>query len=702
MSDTKQAAQSYFEQGKLLKQQGKLSKAADCFRAAVRLQPDFTPALNNLGTALQGIGQVDEAIICFQEALRLNPDLAVIHCNLGAVLQARSEIDAAIASYERALRLQPDLYPAYTNLRQLLVSLGRMDEADQLYRKAIAFKPDWAQAHFDAGNLYWQRDRLEEAIDCFRAAIRSKPDFAAAYNSLGVALQTRQQMNLARACFRRALQLQPNMPQALINLGGSLELEGKWEAALSCYERAIAIEPEITDVFYRQCLLRLKLCDWKNYDSTIRELCHRTEALLNSGKLAFLPAVTLSYLPIPEALHAAVATYCARFVSQSANADKLRFINLKNLNNLKSRRLGTPEKLRIGYVSPDFRNHAIGWLIQGIFQHHNREEFEIYAYSLLGKNDDVTDNIRAGCDVFADISLLPTEQAARRIHADGIDILVDLAGYSTHSRPEIFALQPAPVQCSYLGYPDTMGGDFIQYLLADEWLIPEECAGYYTEKIVCLPHNFVASPVEISEKEMTRAEFGLPAEGTVFCCFNRHEKIDPQVFDVWARILQQVPGSVLWLQDGTDSAKDNLRDRAIARGVAANRLIFARELPVSEYLARYRLADLFLDTFIYNAASTAIAALQARVPVLTCPGMTNASRMGASICAAALLPEMICSSQEEYERRAVYLGNHPDELAAIRRKLAENSSSAPLFNPQQFVRHLEDAFQQIWAQQNQL
>ncbi len=448
----------------------------------------------------------------------------------------RGEIDSAIAGYERAISLQPDLLIAYGNFGKLLALAGRMEEAERCYRQAIAIKPDWAEAHFELGNLYWRQKRVAEAIDCFRTAIRSQPDFAAPYNGLGVALQSRGEMDLAEVAFRKALKLQPDLAEAHANLGTLLEFQGKLEEAFSCMQRSMALKPEAIDVFYRFSLLHLRLCDWRIYDEMVRELISRTEAHLNSEKQVGLSPLTLNFFPVPVALHAAAGTYCARLLSQSVSEAKSRLSQFKS--QLKKPSAATPAKLRVGYVSPDFRSHPVGFLIHEIFQHHSRDEFEVYAYYLVDKEDEITASIRAGCDVFADISRMSSEDAARRIMADGIHILVDLAGYTTHSRPEIFALQPAPVQCLYLGYPDTMGGEFIQYLIGDKWLISEELAACCAEKVAYLPHGFVASPVEISEKEMARTEFGLPASERVFCCFNRHEKIEPQVFDVWARILQ--------------------------------------------------------------------------------------------------------------------------------------------------------------------
>ena len=331
-----------------------------------------------------------------------------------------------------------------------------------------------------------------------------------------------------------------------------------------------------------------------------------------------------------------------------------------------------------------------------MFQYHQRPEFEVFAYSLVPAEDEWTQSIRQGCDHFVDLSCQSPLAAAQRIQADGIHILIDLAGYTTHACTEIFALQPAPIQVQYLGYPGTMGADFIQYIVADEWLIPPERATDYSEQVVYLPQGWVAAPMEIAQPS-SRTEYGLPEAGIVFCCFNRAYKIDPQVFQVWMRILQQVPDSVLWLADGgVPVVAQRLRQRAVDAGVAPERLIFAPNLPAAEYLARYRLADLFLDTFTYNAGATAVGALWAGVPVLTCPGETYASRMGGSLCAALGLWELICDSTATYEQRAIHLGTHRESRLALKQQLTIAQTTAPLFQPQRFVLQLEVALRQMW------
>ncbi|QSJ20321.1 TIGR03032 family protein [Nostoc sp. UHCC 0702] len=605
------SAKDYLNQGIQFKQQNALEKAADCFRQALHLKPDYVAAHNNLGNILQALGESEKALLCYQKAVELAPNSATAHSNLGSALLMQGKLNRAEASLRRTLEL----------------------------------KPDYAIAHY--------------------------------------------------------------------NLAMVLDYQGRVEAALESYQQAQALAPQVEEIFYRLNYLRLQLCDWDNYDVRIQEFINRLSTYLKTNPGIPLAPFILSAFPVPCAMHTDVAQRMAQIISQSIAQIKAscNFTHDHNLIPQPQYLLGQGEsdsltrikqklnhqKLRIGYVSSDLREHPVGMLMQQMFQYHSRDSFEIYAYSIVNVDDEIQRSIKSQCDVFVNISEMGTVAAANRIYADGIHILIDLAGYTNQSRPEIFALQPAPIQAQYLSYSDTMGANFIPYLLADSVAIPEELAHYYTEQIVYLTHAFVASPMEISDKQMTRREFGLPEDGVVFCCFNAHYKIDPVVFDIWMRILQRVPHSVLWLSEGISTTMNNLRQEARKRGIVAERLIFASRLPLSEYLGRYRLADLFLDTFTYNAGSTAICALWGGVPVLTRPGLTYAQRMGASLCNAIGLEEMICHSHQAYEERAVYLATQKEKLTAIRDQLAANRYTAPLFDTPKFVQELESAFGYLWT-----
>ena len=359
-----------------------------------------------------------------------------------------------------------------------------------------------------------------------------------------------------------------------------------------------------------------------------------------------------------------------------------------------------PAKLRIGYFSSDFRQHPMAWWIGELIEKHDRRRFEIFGFSLKDANDEVRRRLRAGFDQFVDVQGSSDGDVAVLSRRLGIDIAVDLNGFTTYSRTKIFALRAAPIQVNYLGYPGTMGADFIDYLVGDSTVVPEDHRPGYAEKIAYLPDTYQPNDTRrpISERIFTRAELGLPEQGFAFCCFNSTYKITPEVFDDWMAILGQVPGSVLWLLQTSALAMANLRREAEQRGIAGDRLVFAKRMPLPEdHLARHRLADLFLDTLPYNAHVTTTDALWAGLPVLTRIGETFAGRVAASFLRAIGLPELITTSRQAYRERAVELARNPGQLQALRRKLAANRSTAPLFDMDRFARHLEAAYEAMYA-----
>ncbi len=672
----------------------KLQAAADRFKEILQRQPNNIQAYNGLGNVLQVMGEIELAKSCYERILKINPKVAIARSNLGAIWQLKGENNQAIAAYEEAIRLDPKLPVAHENLARLLTASASISQAAKAYQRLLKLQPENRDLYLILGNLYQQKGQFETAAETYRAAIKNlSSDSPDLYLLLGVFLQNGGFFRLAKECYFMGFQ-KPNSYFATVytQLGWCLKILDEIPEAKAAYEMALSFNSDDVQAlsYYRE--LQLLLCDWSDYESSINWASKQQEADYFATKKNGLPAsLVLSLLPAKMSAHKAAA-------QQRANAIIQNMAEVKKRCNFHYP-IATQEKIRIGYISPDFRQHPVGILTHQIFQHHNKDDFEIYAYSTVAQKDGFTRTIQAGCQVFRNISDLSAEAAARQIHADGIHILIDLAGYTAHSRPEILALKPAPIQCSYLGYPDTMGADFIDYFLADNWLVTSEIEREFTEEIIKLPHYFCGSALEISEQKFARQQCGLPADGTVFCCFNTHYKINPEVFRVWMEILQQVPGSVLWLSEPKSPiTSENLRREAAEFGINSNRLVFAKKLPLPDYLARYSLADLFLDTFVYNAGSTGVMALWAGVPMVTKIGETVASRMGASICAAAGLESLICQTGEEYRDKAIYLATHPQELIEIREKLQRDKEHLPLFDRPQFVRSLEVAFRQIWQQ----
>ncbi|MFY8149096.1 MAG: TIGR03032 family protein [Prochlorococcaceae cyanobacterium] len=640
--------------------------------------------------AFQEQGELPEAIAAYQAVLHRDPNLAAAHCNLGAIHHLQGDPEAAAAAYRAALAINPSFALAHLNLGRLLLNQQRWKEAEASLRRAVELQPGSATAHLELATAQRLLGDTVGSIDGCHAALARQPDLPEAWYSLGHLWMSQGEMANARHCFEQVLQRQSDHLAAHQNLGHVLEVIGEPEAALASYGRALELDPAATATFVQREHLRFSLADWQPYDQRIAELRQRIEIHLQDPEAPPLLPLTVHTLPLPPALRTAVARRWGE--RKAASVQPLRPPG------------GFPPppppapRLHLGYLSPDFRQHPVGTLIHQLFQHHDRSRFHISAYALVAADDAYTASIRQGCDAFVDLSALSPLDAAQRIHADGLHILIDLAGYTTSSRPEILALQPAPIQIHYLGFPGSLGAEFIPYLLADRWLIPPGQRQHYSEQVIELPHAFVGSQLEIATEPIERQEFGLPAEAFVFCCFNRSDKIEPRVLRSWLRILEAVPDSVLWLKHSQPIIESRLRQQAQQQGIDPERLVFSPHLPMERYLAAFRLADLFLDTFHYNAGSTAVHALWAGLPLLTCPGEGYAARMGASICAAAGLQSLICSDPAAYEARAIALATSDrSELGTLRRQLIEGRDRLPLFDRQGWIRGLEERLCQLWA-----
>lgn len=565
----------------------------------------------------------------------------------------------------------------------------RFDEAEACFRRVLAIEPRDSDALFHLGALLFRRMRLEEAAHAFRLALRQAPDNHHLWMRLGevgIARFTENSLREAAQCFRKALELRPELAIAHFNLGEVHALEGRHGDAQRCYEQALRLEPG--SVAYQTSLLTqmLRLCDWSRLEE-LSEMLRRSAGDLPEQVPHPFTLLSISSTPAEQL---ACARNYARSISAAVSAARER-LGLRFDRPLGGRR-------RIGYLSAEFHAHATAYLAAELFELHDRSRFEVIAYS-FGPDDGsaIRDRIKRGFDRFVDIRPLSNSEAAAAIHADGVDILVDLKGYTFRARPEIMALRPAPVQVNYLGYPGTMVAEFIDYLIGDRFVTPAGRASDYGEKLVVMPDSYQVNDRNrpIGETPSRRA-LGLPGRGFVFCCFNQAYKILPEMFSAWMRMLNAVPGSVLWLLEWNPWAAQNLRREASARGIDASRLVFSPSLPLAEHLGRLRAADLFLDTLPYNAHTSASDALWAGVPVLTCAGETFASRVAGSLLNAIGIPELVTRTLVEYETLGVHLACAPGELAALRQRLAGNRKSAPLFDTPRYVRNLEAAYQAMW------
>ena len=713
--------------GNVLRRQGKLDRAVACYQRALQLKTDFAEAHNNLGNVFMDQCKPDEAAACYQRALQLKPDYVEAHNNLGNVFNGRGELDKATECYRRALQLNPDYAPAQYSLGLVYQARGDLNEAVACYRQALKRDPAYAEAHNNLGNALKDQGNLDEAVACCLRALELKPDLAEAHNNLGAAVREQGRPDDAIACYRRALELNPDLAEAHINLGDAFREQGKPDAAVACFRRALELKPDsavahnsLGDAFTEQRRLDAAVACYRralelkpSYVSALGSLVHGLQHLCCWDDLSVLservieaidqdsdaglasPVAPFGFLALPLMTTAEQQRKSARqWVNQRLKV-KGEFGYDRAHNHTKPPKA----KMTIGYLSADFHSHAVAYLIAELIEKHDRSRFAIHGYS-YGRDDGsaMRGRLVRAFDRFVDVRNLSHLQAARRIAGDDVQILVDLTGYTKNARTRILALRPAPIQVNYLGYPGTMGASFIDYILVDEYIVPSDQQPCFTEKLVHLPGCYQVndSRREIASRTQSRAECGLPEAGFVFCSFNNNFKITPEMFDVWMRLLKEVPGSVLWLLEGNRFAPVNLCREAQERGVAAERLVFAPHKPLAEHLARHRLADLFLDTFPYNAHTTASDALWVGCPVLTMAGETFASRVAASLLSALDLHELITRSLADYQDAALRLARNAGLLVALRERLEVSREGSRLFDADRFARNLEKAYNTMW------
>ncbi|MGO9171349.1 MAG: tetratricopeptide repeat protein [Rhodomicrobium sp.] len=660
----------------------RLDEALASYGKAIALQPDFTEALYNRANVLAELKRFGEALASYDKTLELQPGFAEAFNNRGNTLHALKRFDEAVASYGKALALRPDFPNALYNLGNALAELKRLGEALASYNDALALYPGYAEALNNRGLALRGLRQPGAALDSFNKALALKPDFADAFSNRGLALRELWQLDAALASCDKALALEPGHAEAFYNRGTVLQELNRLEEALACYEKALALQPDHAYAFSGVIRCVNSLCDWERRTALASELtAHITEQ-----KSIISPFTVLGWTGDPL-----LQLQCARnFTASTLPPPLAPFWTGEKWRN---------EKIRIAYLSADFREHATAHLMAELFELHDRSQFEIVAVSSgIDDGSAMRNRLAAAFDRFIDIREKSDEEAAKLLYGLEASIAIDLKGHTQDSRPGILAYRPAPVQASYLGYPGTMGASFIDYIIADETVAPFGHQAFYTEKIVHLPDCYQAndSKRSIAQRTPTRREAGLPEEGFVFCCFNQSWKITPEVFDVWMRLLHAAAGSVLWLIHDDAGTERNLRNEAQARGIGPARLVFAGRLPLEEHLARHRLADLFLDTLPYNAHTTASDALWAGVPVLTRAGEAFAGRVAASLLNAIGLPELVTHSLAEYEALALRLAREPVLLEGYRNRLCTNRLTHPLFDTGRFRRHLEAAYLQMW------
>lgn len=628
--------------------QGRLAEAEAGYRALLQRSPRHAGALHLLAVALTQQGRPDQAMPWFDQALALIPGTAAVHSNRGLALQALGRIDEAIACFDTAIRLDPAMVEPHFNKGNSLAAKGLAGNAIECHDRALALD----------GNCH---DAL-----CGRAR----------------ALQLLGRHEEALTSYERALRLRSGDLATLLGLANVLQVLHRPGAAMIAFGKVLELQPDADFVFGSWLHAKMSACDWAGLDAAFAQLADG----IRQGRRISMP------FPV-------IATPMSRRLQRRCTEIHVR--SLAPTTALPS--IAPPsrgDRIRLAYFSADFRNHPVAYLTAGLFEQHDRARFELHAFSFGPPCDDeMRQRLRRSFDHFIEVGHLSDLEVATLARRRQIDIAVDLMGLTANNRAGVFALRAAPVQVNWLGYPGTMGADFIDYLITDAHVTPAEHADAYSEKLVFMPHSFQPNDDrrEAPPRIPTREEVGLPAQGFVFCSFNSSYKITPREFDIWMRLLGRVPGSVLWLADSNAAAYDNLRREAVARGIDADRLVFKPPaVRLIDHLANLPLADLFLDSFYYNAHTTASDALWFGVPVLTRQGDSFASRVAAGLLHAIGLAELITVTDEDYEARALAFALDPAKHLRLKQKLAANRRTHPLFDTARFAKDIERAYGAMW------
>ena len=637
------------QQALALHQAGKIAEAEQQYRNILAKEPAHAAALGLLGAACIQQNKLEEALQYLNQAIAINPNDANTYSNRGLVLFLLKQHKKALESFNRALECNPNHFDAYLNI----------------------------------GATFLELNKHQEALEIFNRALKLNPHHAGAYSNRGLVFLGLKQHKKALENFNRALELDSKHIDAYLNRGNTFFRLKMYRESLKNFNHVLQLNPQSFWVYGDAIKSKYHICDWSHFDREIELL---KEKIANHEK------TTTSF----SALNLFDSSSLHRKAAEIWVKEKHPF----NLELGSIPRRFANSKIRIGYFSSDFHgNHPIANVIAELFELHNKSRFEIIAFSFGADTQDVLrQRIVNAFDQFIDVRDRTDKEIAQLARQLSIDIAVDLNGFTADNRFGIFSYRAAPIQVCYLGYPGTVGADYMDYIIADPIVIPQESQIHYSGKIAYLPHCYQVNDRKrvISNRVFTREELGLPESGFVFCCFNNNYKITPSVFDSWMRILHQVPDSVLWLVKDNDIAAENLLKEAQQRGIDAKRIIFAQRVPLTEdYLARNRIADLFLDTLPYNAHSTASDALWAGLPVLTRMGESFASRVAGSLLHAIHLPELITTTAAEFEAKAVELALNPEKLQAIREKLHQNRLTTPLFDSELFTRHLENAYEQM-------
>ena len=677
-------AEAWCNKANVLRELKKNNEALAHFDQAIKLKPDYLAAWSNKAAYLQELGMFDEAIAHYDQVIKLKPDLFEAWSNRGGSLHCLKRYEEALTYYDQAIQLNPEYVEAWNNKGLTLAELKRYEEAFAHYDQAIQLNSGYVDAWYNKGNALRDINQYEQSIACYDQVLNLRPLYTEAWSNKGTIFQVLKRYEEAIASFDRAIKINPDFPGVWLNKGSVLSILKIYDEAINHYYQALNLKPDMDWALGSYIFTKMGIAKWDGLKKSLEDIFEK----VHSHKRVIQPFEILA-LSDDEVLH----KKCAETYAE----DKLLFNPA--LGAIAKR--NKTDKIRIGYFSADFKSHPVAFLTAELFEIHDRSTFEVFAFSLSKpeEKDRMSERLMKAFDHFLVVDDKSNIEIAGLCRELGIDIAIDLSGYTEGSRTGIFAYRAAPIQINYLGFPGTLAVDYMDYIIADRTVIPESSIKYFTEKVIYLPHTYMVDDTsrKPSPRIFTRKECGIPDDVFVYCCFNNSYKFNEQILDSWSRILQAVDNSVLWISENNIQFRKNIIAEFEKRKVSSSRIIFAPKLDsIYDHLARIRLADVFLDTDIYNAHTTALDSLKVGVPVITRRGNSFAGRVAASLLAAIDLAELITLTSIEYEDLAIDLGSNTQKLENIRRKLAVNCNNSPLFNTKLFAKNIESAYIKIY------
>ena len=633
-------------------------------------------------TDLHKKGKIQEALKIYLKIKEESSNDAQLLFQIGNAYFQTGNTDLCLDYYKKVIEIDKEHFNAFNNMGGVLATTGKYNEAIEAFKSTINIKPDYSDAYSNIGNCHLYLKNHNDAIENFKKAIEINEKNSFAFNGLGSTYKELDDNEKAIINYRKALTIKPDYFEAYENLGTTLSTIRQFDEAKKAFEKVLEINPNHKYTFGRLLHTKMMLADWAQFDNDLKKLLDS----LDQRKKVINPFPLLSLIDDP--------TY------HKINAEIFMDDKFKNENSqIFDKNKKIEGKIKIGYFSPDFREHPTLYLMMDVFKLHDHSKFDVYAFSFGPRGTGKAyNNSKKFFKEFFDIKNMSDDEVINLSKELGIDIAIDLCGYTSWNRTSIFFKRVAPMQINYLGYAGTIGGDFIDYILADEILISENEKKYYGEKVICLPNCYQANPkdLEISNEKISRLDFGLPENKIVFCNFNSSYKITPTTFNIWTNIMKKIPDSVLWLMDSEgNSTSENIWKEAEKRSIDRNRIIFTKHMNRKDHLNRLKLVDIFLDTFPYNAHTTSSDAIRMGIPIVTLKGKSFASRVTASILNQVDMSQLVADNIEEFELKAIELATNKEKLREIKEKIKKSIKVSKLFDSLTFVKDLEKIYQKI-------